>query len=410
MGFPAPWEKLAVNLQGIELGGILDNPKDNSQRLETIRHVFSAKLLHKPSEEDGAGQTFETVLELIGSARKTIAIHMYVWRSDAIGNRIGEALLKAAERGVQISIIKDLSAMMYERIEMNRKSYLPREPGKKTKLWWSVIRPTFPDTFVEDEFENGAGHNLIAHPKVNLTWTENAHTHTKYYLFDDHDLVTGSINIEERHRGYFDYMVHLVADNLGEHFRARESGERDPDPEREMEFFFNQTMHGQKRFEIKPMLLKMLNAAKEEIYIEVAYIGDPEVNDAIIAAAKREVDVNLMLSEKANIGNDNNYRAAQALLKSAPVKIFLTPRMIHSKMIASDRKTVFSGSANTSIFSMRKSAELNLLIRDPGLVADFLTVADARKASSNRVQSPDDLNAFNRPLALLQELHQKLNL
>ena len=372
--------------------------------------MCSAKLLHKPSDEDGAGQTFDTVINLIHSARKEIAIHMYVWRSDAIGNRIGEALLEAAERGVQLSIIKDLSAMMYERIEMNRKSYLPREPGKKTKLWWRVIRPTFPDTFEKDEFQNGAGKNLIAHPRVNLTWTKNAHTHTKYYLFDDHDLVTGSINIEERHRGYFDYMVHLTGDYLGEHFRNRESGESNPDPERKIEFFFNQTMHGQKRFEIKPVLLKLLNEAKEEIYIEVAYIGDPDVNAAIIAAANRGVDVNLLLSEKANIGNDNNYRVAQKLLKSAPVKIFLTPRMIHSKMIATDRKTVFSGSANTSIFSMCKSAELNLLIKDPGLVADFLTVADSRKTISTRVQSPDDLNNFNKPLALMQELHQRLDL
>lgn len=378
--------------------------------MKTIRPVFSTKLLHKPSEEDGAGETFDTILELIGSARRKIAIHMYVWRSDEIGNKIGEALLQAAERGVRVEIIKDSSAMMYERIEMNRKSYLPREPGMKTKLWWRLIRPTFPNTFIEDEFRNGAGSALIAHPNVNLTWTENDHTHTKYYLFDDRELVTGSINIEERHRGYFDYMVHLVADNLGEHFRARESGEYEPDPEREIEFFFNQTMHGQERFEIKPRLLRMLNEAKEELHIEVAYIGDPEIDKAIIAAAHRGVDVNLLLSEKANIGNDNNYRAAQALLKASPVRIFLTPRMIHSKMIAFDRKTVFSGSANTSIFSMCKSAELNLLISNPPLVAKFLAVADSRKAASTRVQSPGDLDDYSKPLALLQELHQKLNL
>jgi cardiolipin synthase len=372
--------------------------------------VFSAKLLHNPSEEDGAAKTFDTVLESISSAREKIAIHMYVWRSDVIGNRVGDALLKAAERGVKIEIIKDLSAMMYERIEMNRKSYLPREPGTKRKLWWRTIRPTFPDTFVEDEFQNGAGHRLIGHPGVNLTWTEDAHTHTKYYLFDDRDLVTGSINIEDRHRGYFDYMIHLGAENLGEHFRARESGERDPDPEREIEFIFNQTMHGQQRFEIKPELLRLLNKAKREIHIEVAYIGDADIGAAIEAAAHRGVEVNLLLSKKANIGNDNNYRSAQKLLKSAPVKIFLTPRMIHSKMIAFDRTTVFSGSANTSIFSMCQSAELNLLIREPGLVADFLAVADSRKALSSRVQSPDELNDYNKPLALLQELHQKLKL
>ena len=394
----------------MRINGPSPTKKDYYTLLKPIFFVISAKLLHSPSEQDGAEETFDAVLEQIGSARRKIAIHMYVWRSDVIGNRIGEALLQAARRGVEVTIIKDLSAMMYERIEMNRKSYLPREPGKRRKLWWKLIRPTFPDTFVEDEFSNGAGHELIAHPKVELTWAENAHTHTKYYLFDDRQLVTGSINIEDRHRGYFDYMVHLVDDNLGQHFRARESGKYGPEPGREIEFFFNQTMHGQKRFEIKPRLLQMLDEVKQTLHIEVAYIGDPDINKAIIAAARRGVEVNLLLSEKANIGNDNNYRSAQSLLKSAPVRIFLTPRMIHSKMIAFDRKTIFSGSANISIFSMSKSAELNILVREPGLVEEFLAVADARLAASARVESPDDLDGYSKPLALLQELHQKLNL
>ena len=63
--------------------------------------MISAKLLHSPSEKDGAEETFNAVLEQIGAARNKIAIHMYVWRSDAIGNQIGEALLKAARRGVE---------------------------------------------------------------------------------------------------------------------------------------------------------------------------------------------------------------------------------------------------------------------------------------------------------------------
>ena len=48
---------------------------------------------------------------------------MYVWRSDVIGNAIGEALLAAAERGVRIRILKDTGAFLYERSEMNRKSF-----------------------------------------------------------------------------------------------------------------------------------------------------------------------------------------------------------------------------------------------------------------------------------------------
>ena len=369
-----------------------------------------ATLLHTPDEEDGAAQTFSAVLEQIAAAQDSIAIHMYVWRSDEIGNQVGDALLAAARRGVKIDIIKDPGAKMYERIEMNRKSYFARDVSKRRRLWWRAIRPTFPDTYVEDDFQSGAGRELADHENVTLTWVEGVHTHTKYYLFDKRHLITGSINVEDRHRGYFDYMVHLEADGLGDHFRAREAGTVEPDTTRQVEFIFNQTMHGEHRFEIKPLLIDLFDKAEREVHIEVAYIGDPDIDDAIARAADRGVEVNILLSEKANIGNDNNYRAAEKLFTSAPVNIFLTPKMIHAKMVTFDREIVFSGSANLSIFSMRNSAEFNLLVREPGLVADFLAVADARKAVSREVLSPETLSAYNHTLAVLQEWHQKLKL
>lgn len=372
--------------------------------------MLKGKLLHSPEEMDGAMKTFETVLELIDSAKESIKIHMYVWRSDEIGNSIGKALFRAAERGVEISITKDQSAMMYERIEMNRKSYLPCEPSKLKRLWWKVIAPTFPDTFVEDQFVNGAGKKLINHTNVRIDWIKGVHTHQKYYLIDNQHLITGSINIEDRHRKYFDYMVHLEQDTLAKHFYQRESGQIAFDLNREIEFIFNQPMNGASRFEIKPLLIRLLKESKKEVYIEVAYIGDPDIEDALKEAATRGVQVNLLLSEKANIGNDNNYKHAEKIMKSGSARIFLTPKMIHSKMVAVDREIIFSGSANLSIFSMCNSGELNLIIKEPNLVKDFLRVADYRKSVSQEVKDPRILANYNRKIAFLQELHQKLKL
>lgn len=372
--------------------------------------MLKGKLLHSPEEKDGAKKAFERVLELINSAKESIKIHMYVWRSDEIGNRIGKALIRAAERGVKINIAKDQSAMMYERIEMNRKSYLPCEPSKLRRLWWKIIAPTFPDTFIEDQFMNGAGQELITHPNVQIEWIKEIHTHQKYYLFDNKHLITGSINIEDRHRKYFDYMVHLEQDNLGEHFNKRESGQIPFNLDREIEYIFNQPMNGADRFEIKPLLIKLLREAKREIFIESAYIGDPDIEDAIKEARIRDVEVNMLLSKKANIGNDNNYKRAEKMMASGSAHIFLTPKMIHSKMVAVDRKIIFSGSANLSIFSMCNSGELNLIIKEPNLVKDFLIVADHRKSVSQEVMDPKILADYNRKIAFLQELHQKLKL
>ncbi|RZO13761.1 MAG: phosphatidylserine/phosphatidylglycerophosphate/cardiolipin synthase family protein [Verrucomicrobiaceae bacterium] len=372
--------------------------------------MLKGKLLHRPKETDGAKETFETVLKLIDSAKESIKIHMYVWRSDEIGNRIGEALLRAAERGVEINITKDQSAMMYERIEMNRKSYLPREPSKLKSLWWKIIAPTFPDTFIEDQFVNGAGQKLIHHSNVQIEWIDKVHTHQKYYLIDQKHLITGSINIEDRHHKYFDYMAHLEQENLGEHFHKRESGQIPFNLNNKIEYIFNQPINGADRFEIKPLLIRLLKEAKREIYIESAYIGDPDIEDALKEASIRDVEINMLLSKKANIGNDNNYKRAEKIMKSGSARIFLTPKMIHSKMVAVDRETIFSGSANLSIFSMCNSGELNLLIKEPNLVKDFISVADYRKSVSQEVEDPEILANYNRKIAYLQELHQKLKL
>lgn len=372
--------------------------------------MLKGKLLHSPEEKDGAEKTFKTLLNLISSAKDSIKIHMYVWRSDEIGNCIGEALLRAAERGVKINISKDQSAMMYERIEMNRKSYLPREPSKLRRLWWKIIAPTFPDTFIEDEFINGAGQKLITHSNVQIEWIRGIHTHQKYYLFDNKHLITGSINIEDRHRKYFDYMVHLEQEGLGKHFDNRKSGQAPFNLDREIEYIFNQPANGADRFEIKPLLIELLGEAEREIFIESAYIGDPDIENALKEASIRNVQVNILLSKKANIGNDNNYKRAEKMMASGSARIFLTPKMIHSKMVAVDRKIIFSGSANLSIFSMCNSGELNLMIKEPNLVKDFLRVADYRKSVSEEVTNPEILADYNRKIAFLQELHQKLKL
>jgi len=371
---------------------------------------MNVSLLNNAKEADGAEKTFSTVIESINTASSYIEIHMYVWRSDAIGNAIGDALCKAADRGVKIHIKKEHSALMYEWIEMNRKSYLPSKVSRFQKLWWNLIRTTFPKTFTEDEFLDGAGKKLIDKKNVTIEWIKGVKTHQKYYSFDNKHLITGSINIEERHRGYYDYMLHVNEYKLVEHFNARMTDETAFNLDRNIEFIFNQPKDQKNRFEIKPILIQLIDEAKEQIYIEVAYIGDHQIDEAIIRAANRNVTVDLILSKAANIGNENNYRRAERIMKRSSAKIYLSPKMIHSKMLAFDRKIVVSGSANLSIFSMQYSGELNIYLKDVKIVNDFLKVADARKLSCDEVTDVRSLENYSSIIAFLQEFHQKLKL
>ena len=125
------------------------------------------ELLHPPltgpfPPQRVADPTFDLVVAELEKARESVEIFMYVWRSDEAGTRVGEAVLAAADRGVQIHIIKDIGAIMCEVIEMNRKSFFPRRIPFLKRIVYGIIGRTFPDTFVEDHHDQELGARLLA--------------------------------------------------------------------------------------------------------------------------------------------------------------------------------------------------------------------------------------------------------
>ena len=366
------------------------------------------QLLSDPQAEDGAQATFHAVLQGIREARESIEIHMFVWRNDDIGNEVGRAVLDAAERGVKVTIIKDLGAFMYERIEMNRKSFFNKPISSKQAFIYKMVAPTFPDTYVEDDYDDELGWKIIDHPLVTMKWVN--HTHTKYYIFDEEVMFTGSINIEDRHRGYFDYMIRIEGKEAVERLRQRQSLSVSHDSERSVDFVLNVIEESKETFEIKEEFIRLMDAAKKSLIIEMAYIGDPDISDKIVEAAERGVEVTMLFSREANIGNDINYKAMYELCKRAPIRAYLTPKMIHSKLMLVDGEIVMMGSANFSVFSMQKAEELNVVIRNhPELVEAFRQTLAAREAASEKVEDVETFSHYNHFIAGLQQLHQKLN-
>ncbi|MEO1825004.1 MAG: phosphatidylserine/phosphatidylglycerophosphate/cardiolipin synthase family protein [Roseibacillus sp.] len=371
-------------------------------------------LLHPPlggpfPPERVAEPTFDLVVRELEKAQKSVEIFMYVWRADESGMRVGEAVLAAAERGVKIHIIKDIGAIMCEVIEMNRKPFFPRKIPLLKRFFYKIIGRTFPNTFVEDDHDQELGAALLAHPNVTVEWVNK--THTKYYIFDDRLLVTGSINIEDRHQDYFDYMLALEGPQLIQRLRGRMQGDIPCDLERNVEFVCNSHRStGESSFEIKPAVLGLIGQARTSIYIEVAYLGDPEFADALVEAAARGIRITVLFSREANIGNDVNYWAIHDLYSRAHVEVYLTDTMIHAKLLLFDEELVFTGSCNMNIFSLQKAAELNLLIQnEPVIIESIKSLIAKRIASSTKVNSGEELAGFNPVISSLQQLHQKLN-
>src|SRR5437763_16542227 len=53
--------------------------------------------------------TFDAMLELIEEARTSLALECYIFRSDEVGRRFGDALTRAAGRGVAGRVLLDWS-------------------------------------------------------------------------------------------------------------------------------------------------------------------------------------------------------------------------------------------------------------------------------------------------------------
>ena len=94
---------------------------------------------------------------------------------------------------------------------------------------------------------------------------------------------------------------------------------------------------------------------------------------------------------------------------SESIHVYLTPKMIHSKMILIDDEIVILGSANISIFSMQKATELDVVVTgNPTFLEAVRKNVAHRIQQSKRVRSAADLGRYNRTIAFLQQLHQKL--
>ena len=156
-------------------------------------------------------------------------------------------------------------------------------------------------------------------------------------------------------------------------------------------------------------MIEALDGADESGYIEMAYIGDPDISQAIVNAAARGVEVTMLFSREANIGDDINWRALHVICRRAPVQEVITDKMIHSKLVLVDGCQVIAGSANFSVFSMRKAIELDVVVGGlPGFLESVRAESRRRIAESHPVDSPGGLKPYNRLLAGMQQLHQWL--
>ncbi|HVV88280.1 MAG TPA: phosphatidylserine/phosphatidylglycerophosphate/cardiolipin synthase family protein [Kofleriaceae bacterium] len=339
----------------------------------------------------GSGDAaFRRIVERIGSARRSVEIRAFLWRDDEAGNTLGEAVLAAAERGVQVTIHKDRIAAAYEYAGGNRQSFFHKriDPVRGVQAW--VLGAVFRVKGSFKQKPNRLAQAVLAHPNIVVEHQRKRFDHSKLYIVDDEWMCLGSMGIGDNHTNdWFDLMVELDGADHVQRLTERMAGDDEFDPSRGIDFLVHsRSAHRKRTCPMATHRLALIDSARTSLTVEMAYLGDRRYTYAMARAASRGVDVTLVTAGRADVLGNVNRATCELIRKltGAPPNLTIVhvPRMVHSKAVVIDHRVVDVGSANFTPLSHGVYDEINLYADHQGF-AQALEAEIARHASEGVV-------------------------
>ena len=271
---------------------------------------------------------FACILKWIGKARHMIVIQMFVWKDDPTGRMVAESLLRAADRGVMVSISKEALGDAFE---------------------WEE------DFLTTKNARSGVWHQFWHHPNIEVLYGHHG-DHAKVYTIDDKVLLITGMNIADEYR--FDWHDILIEVRSPALVQAYLSGGGRTDS-------LTLVMNRDSISGIRQALRSFLQSAKQSIVLEHAYLSDPEILQILACKSHAGVRITIILPAHPDSHHYANMQSVEWLIVHSlrkNLQIFLYPKMLHSKVTLIDHWRVFLGSANLMQESLDDMGEVNLLI------------------------------------------------
>ena len=317
----------------------------------------------------GGTIAFERILSRIGQARHSVMIRCFEWRDDDTGRSIARALLAAADRGVEVTIWKDRIGGYYEHLEATKQSFFHKKINLHARVQLFFLMTFYGRWGSLRQKPSELGTALVAHPNVRFK-TEKRFDHAKLYQFDDETVILGGMGIGDDFRDVnVDFMVEIGGGDAAERLGDRYEGRARFDAGRSFDYLLH-SFRGQARTgeSLSAQRLELIASVRNRLTIAMAYLGDPEPTDALVAAVKRGVSVTLLTAARANVGGDLNLHHCAEILRrtGSPenLRLVLHPRMVHGKAIVGDGEWVDLGSTNFTRLSHGGYEEVDVFCRD----------------------------------------------
>ncbi|AWB43620.1 cardiolipin synthase [Paenibacillus sp. CAA11] len=316
-------------------------------------------------------ETFRAMLEAMEKAKDHIHIEFYIFRSDMIGTKFQEVMIRKAREGVKVRLICD-----------GLGSYKLKRP------------------FIDKLKEAGVEFHFFLPPLIALIDRRvNYRNHRKILIVDGTVGFMGGINIGDDYLGLYEKMgfwrdTHVKIEGDAVYFLQNTflgdwrlaSGQRinDPDLFPEHHCKKNEQVQiltsgpDQHWDAIQEMCFGAIAVAKQRVWLSTPYfIPDSSVYEALKTAAVSGVEVKIIIPYKS----DSRFVHLASLsyveeLLQAGVRFYqYTKGFVHSKMMIVDDLLATVGSANMDMRSFFYNFEMTAILFDQGpirrLMDDF---------------------------------------
>jgi cardiolipin synthase len=306
---------------------------------------------------------FDDMLAAIEGAQRQILLETYIWKADEVGQRFKTALEAAAERGVEVYLIYDAFANLV--VSPRFKRFPAPIKVLRYPVYAAGWRPF-------DLRRYGRDHRkiLVVDDSVGFVGGFNIGAAYATEWRDTHVRITGP-GVWDLKRAFADFW------NLNRRRRLG-SSERplllETASAWEPTIRFHRNVPRLWMFPIRAMYIEAIARASKNVWLTTAYfLPDPDFAEALTAAARRGVDVRLLIPAKSNhVVSDWISRGYFSQLLDAGVKVLrYRDAMVHAKTATIDGTWSTVGTANIDRLSLTGNYEINVEIIDPRLAASL---------------------------------------
>ena len=188
----------------------------------------------------GGEAAFARILKRIDEAERTILVRCFEWRDDQTGEMVARALLAAADRGVQVKILKDRVGMAYEHLEGTKQSFFHKRIGLIPRLQTWSLMTVYGRWGSLRQKPSPLADALLNHQMVTVNSHEKRFDHAKLYVFDDETVILGGMGIGDDFRHHnVDFMVEISGGGAAGRLADRYEGRAAFDPSRKFDYLLH---------------------------------------------------------------------------------------------------------------------------------------------------------------------------